>query len=414
MSLLGKILAFLNIIGAAGFVYLASLDYAKRHTWAAQVFRADLLLQGLPLDAEARTPEGEPIVDLITEDTKKALFPVPPAVFTQEDEVRRVQSEVQSRIQAAGTDTDKILAASAPLLLPFAETNSQRDLLIADLALGDPAKAAKIKKALTDAGQAVARPPVAGQPALSPRDAWAEALSNQGMEAALPFVDGILAAKAAKPNAAIDQLIKESLESQKADVDRRREELFRNALDQRNQTPDLRRRTIARLLYGLYGPLFGKDGAINLADSGGPFQRLVTIVGLRTVGQAIRDEAQSLAALIPGVETERGRERTLFAVEHKKLLDQIREKAQQVAADTELLKRKEDQRSAHAEQLRKRAKEVKDYEEELAKSRTETAERYQELRKMTADLYKIRVELRDKAKNNQDLEKEIRSLEAGR
>jgi hypothetical protein len=50
MSLFGKILAVLNLLGAAGLIYFASADYAKRQAWAHAYTRAELLLNGIPLD----------------------------------------------------------------------------------------------------------------------------------------------------------------------------------------------------------------------------------------------------------------------------------------------------------------------------------------------------------------------------
>ena len=43
MSILGKILAFLNILGLLGFGTLAGMTYAKRRAWQYQNFRHDLL-----------------------------------------------------------------------------------------------------------------------------------------------------------------------------------------------------------------------------------------------------------------------------------------------------------------------------------------------------------------------------------
>jgi hypothetical protein len=39
MSILGKILAFLNILGMAGLLLIGLLDYGKRKTWEYAVFR---------------------------------------------------------------------------------------------------------------------------------------------------------------------------------------------------------------------------------------------------------------------------------------------------------------------------------------------------------------------------------------
>ena len=49
MSLYGKILAVLNIFGAAAFVYFAFADFATRETWAYTNYVYDVVVTGLPL-----------------------------------------------------------------------------------------------------------------------------------------------------------------------------------------------------------------------------------------------------------------------------------------------------------------------------------------------------------------------------
>jgi hypothetical protein len=50
MPLGAKFLAFLNIIAAGGFVYLAAIDWNMRQAWSYEVFRQEVLLNGLPAD----------------------------------------------------------------------------------------------------------------------------------------------------------------------------------------------------------------------------------------------------------------------------------------------------------------------------------------------------------------------------
>ncbi len=63
MSLLGKILALVNILAAVGFIYLAASDYGKRQQWSYAVYRHDLAINGLPLDEKEVDVDGVPQQD---------------------------------------------------------------------------------------------------------------------------------------------------------------------------------------------------------------------------------------------------------------------------------------------------------------------------------------------------------------
>src|SRR5262249_52888534 len=129
MSIIGKILAILNVFAVIGAVVLIAQDYAKRKTWEYAVFREDLMMNGLPLDGQERDPQGRTITEKIGDKTQKELFPGSP-VTTQMAEVQRVQSQLQSRIDGAG-DKKKQIALLAQILAPLVVTNEQREQMIA-------------------------------------------------------------------------------------------------------------------------------------------------------------------------------------------------------------------------------------------------------------------------------------------
>ncbi len=56
MTLLGKILAILNALAAAGFAYLALKDHSTRQAWAYQVQRSDRAIHGQPLQDQYVSP----------------------------------------------------------------------------------------------------------------------------------------------------------------------------------------------------------------------------------------------------------------------------------------------------------------------------------------------------------------------
>jgi glutathione S-transferase len=110
MSIPGKILAVLNVLAAGLFVFLAAADWGKRQSWTYGVYRFQLAIDGLPLDAEARGADGVPLVKNLTDKTFQDVFkPVggisgtAPEDKTQVGEVKRVQAAVRKDIEAAPT-----------------------------------------------------------------------------------------------------------------------------------------------------------------------------------------------------------------------------------------------------------------------------------------------------------------------
>ena len=134
MSLLGKILAGLNIVAAIALACLVALDWGQRQKWTYAVFRQDLTLNGLPVDDAEHDADGVRLVDQISDQTLKELFnPVGggvPANASTEDktqmgEVRRLKSRLDAEINSAPDKRAKLLS----LLTPLAPTVSERQAL---------------------------------------------------------------------------------------------------------------------------------------------------------------------------------------------------------------------------------------------------------------------------------------------
>ena len=130
MSLFGKIFAILNIVAAIGFVVVAGMDWAQRERWEYINYRHDLLVEGLPIDAQERDPEDMPRVEKLSPQTLNAILPTStgPQVTTQQEEVDRIRNLVQSKINSndvAGTKSQKL----ARYLRPLARTARRRDEL---------------------------------------------------------------------------------------------------------------------------------------------------------------------------------------------------------------------------------------------------------------------------------------------
>jgi len=130
MSLIGKVLAFLNLLGVAAFAYFATTDYEKIQSWKYANFVYDIAYNGLPLDAKETDKSGEPIAERISQQAKQELFPNGNAVTTQLEEVKRVRDIFDKAIATAGQDKTQQIVQYARYLLPFAETFPEREKLL--------------------------------------------------------------------------------------------------------------------------------------------------------------------------------------------------------------------------------------------------------------------------------------------
>jgi hypothetical protein len=148
MSLLGKILALVNILAAIGFIYLAASDYGKRQQWSYAVYRHDLALNGLPLDDNEKDVDGQPLVKNLNQATLTEVFQgAGQPVKTQMEEVQRVQNDLRGQIDNGQPMTVPNLFYGNPptinlesaaqkrawFLLPLARTLTERDALMTQL-----------------------------------------------------------------------------------------------------------------------------------------------------------------------------------------------------------------------------------------------------------------------------------------
>jgi hypothetical protein len=429
MSLLGKVLAFLNVLAAIGFVCVAAMDYGKRQTWSHAVFMADLMIHGLPLDAQEVGPDGRPRVERISDPTKGKLFERAggaPASPTQEDEVKRVEGQVGSAVASAG-DAKSQAGALARILMPFAETNLQRERLFACFFwLGSPQN----QKVLTDrfqlafnqAAQKFREQPPPGRARPTFDELFNDALEAQGGEPAGPLAAAFVRAVTTGGNKPFAQAFDEAIEAQRAELDEQLKALFTEAKTGKRHTPNggkldpsERRRAVARLLFNLLDAVPDQAAAQAQGMIETPkFRRFLAVVGLREAVGAVAGQAENLTRIDDELAAERSRDMGRFARDHMARLAEVRQRAQEVADHDADLRRKNEQLLAQEELVKKRQAEVESYRTELAASRKETAERLQELRTMSQSLFAERVKLRDASRENQKLEKDLHKLEEGR
>lgn len=130
MSILGKVLAVLNLFAAVGFVYLAATDWGKRQSFSYATYRHDLAIDGLPLDEKETDTQGRRLVDDLTDGTLRPIFsavnakPQP----TQDKEIQRLRIDLKNDIAKEKPEDQRKLLAR--MLGSLARTPGERDKLI--------------------------------------------------------------------------------------------------------------------------------------------------------------------------------------------------------------------------------------------------------------------------------------------
>jgi len=444
MSIVGKILAFVNILGALGFLCLASLDYAKRQAWAHSDFTYDLRINGLPLDASVKDPEGQSIASKIGPQTQAELFGQAGGqpVTTQVEEVQRAQEQLRTGIQAAN-DPAIQSALYARVLLPLAQTNARREYL----------RSVYLRQThFGQAYQAAAQPP-RGQ-AMRPIDqTFATTLAALQGQADDPLAVAFIQALRADPRKPFEQLWAQAEQAQQASLEQERaglqkefDQVFQDALQdtQADTTPGVsraeRRQTIAHLLFNLTevlaedevdrSPENSEDrqalgGAVKcsfayadkLLDTPAYrrlHERFLAVVGLRQAVAEIEEEGLLLQQIGSQLSLERARERNDFVLSYQTLLAQLQDRGANLEALTSQLDRQRKQLADQQELVKRRQQDIKRYQSDLADSRQATAERVKEVRAMSQTLYEIRLQVRDALAQNQQYVQQIRKLERGR
>src|SRR4051794_14761028 len=273
MSLLGKIVAFLNILGAIAFFFLATMDYGRRQAWAYDVYRHDLLIHGLPLDESETDEGGRRQVDKLGAGTLADLFtPAGGApVDTQVKEVQRVHDLLRAKCDA-GADVVDQSALYAYTLLPLAETSSRREQLLNAVQLR-----AHYKQAYDLAAEQSTKPRM-GEPRRPFDRAFKDAITALRGRPDDPLAAPFLAAMQPLFNKPFDAAFKEAVAAQKAALDKDRdnrqaefEQAFNTALASKRVEkrpggsaevpidPGERRKAIAHLLFNLTDVLAEDD-----------------------------------------------------------------------------------------------------------------------------------------------------------
>jgi hypothetical protein len=433
MSLLGKILAFLNILGAAALLALGAMDYAQRKMWAFRVFQYGLVIDGLPVDAAQVDPQGRPIADKIGEQMQSELFgPVGgKPVVTQTAEVERVQRLLQARIDAEKDKKRQVLVYTR-ILLPLADTYLERqrlltyrDHFVTDAMLGLLRE--RCKKAFGEAKEKADMPF---------EETFRQALEAQGgppSEAITATLVRALPQDEKKARSAnFDKAWDQTVDTIHAGLKKRFDQLFAETLrgeavvgakTTRAHDEDGRRGPIARLLVGLVG-VVAQDPQERAPDSKAyqlklpttqayrqAFTRVQVVVGVPAAAAAVSRRAGQLRQMGRELSDYVLADRNAFLASQAALLEQAREGAAQLVAQLELLEKQRTQAAEQAKLVTLRRRDIKEYQTEWKESKYKTAIELKKLRESSRRLFDLRRKLRDAIITNEEAEKKIRELE---
>ncbi len=469
MSLYGKILAVLNILGAAAFVYFAFADFATRETWAYANYVNDVLVAGLPLDNAEKDNRENPIVTYLTDETKTEWFG-PDKVSTQVEEVDRVKNAASAKVDAFAGDPSRQTVELARILTPFAKHIDEREYLIAlTTYLATPESEARLNKRMHDAFPAAVQAYQTRPDALKFPQAFEEACRALGGPPARTFELTFLKLLPAKPERTFEAAV---LEAQKVAADPKNpeqeahnraeaflrsirddpkatlrnlrddaknkdalDEVFQQTLtaihdqlkdqlaglfDEAQNGPisqrspserlrDIQRIAIAHLLLNMVDVL--QEPNADPAAASRAYARVLSVVGLISDLREIDNQAALLQRLGAELDGERMLERGEFTAAHRASIAELQDRAVVLHDALDLLSRKKQALAQEEQIVRKRQDDVKKYEEDLAAARAKTDEQITDLRKQSDALLDLRVKGRDALGENLNLERQIRDLE---
>ncbi len=125
MSLLGKVLAVLNLAALLGFVYMAAVDFQMRQAWSYAVLRWDVALDGMPVDQTDVDQHGRPRYLNFTEGLCNELVN-DATIQTQEEYLDKRKQELLARIDDDTVKPSKV-DKTVDVLVVLALTQAQRE-----------------------------------------------------------------------------------------------------------------------------------------------------------------------------------------------------------------------------------------------------------------------------------------------
>jgi hypothetical protein len=421
MSLFGKILTVLNLLGAAALVYLAAVDYGVRQQWSYVVLRYDLMLQGIPLDSNQTDKRGIAIVDQLTDDTLQALFRNVGGnpSRTQLDEVAAVRSRIDGLVAAQQADPRAQSLLLANILMPFADTLLERDEYLAIQAhFRDDKTLEALKNRYQVALSEAKRPGATGEDRTF-ESAFRLVVRAQGGVPSEAYTNWIAAKLPRESSAPVNlgALFAEAIESQRQVMLKRLDTLFAAALttaeqstsaaeDRPRNSPTSQRAAIARLLLGLSNTLASNPEELLRYQT-----RVYVVCGIKTGLAAVSARAAALREIEAQISAAIDDERTQFLSDEFLLLEQARLLAARWREELASIEENTLNKNKQALTVKSRLADVEQAEAELKAAREETETTLKQLQQLTERVRLARLRGRDLLEQLSQREQVIRQLE---
>lgn len=442
MSLLGKILLFVNLLAAGGLIYAANQDWARRQSITANVLQHFLVLAGMPFEAPG---------DFDDEDM--ALFPVETSgghvtqsvrknivrnylkgaeggerygvgagsdqstVTTQLAELNRVEEKLDAQVRAADpTARLEMLCGryqgtqfTPGLLVRLAESFEERELIRAAAKLPEPrdpaiiaervAKAEAILKRKFDAVKAQPNPKLAVEYAEQVR---ASAEKLRGLLA--PRQDAhakLLRAQAARNNAdiaAAEQEVKTSDDALKAAAREFADVLAGGGTPAAARDDADRRRRAAHLLV--------------LLDKSADWQnRVAKVIGLKAYHTAVVDQTSRLQDIARSVQRQIESDQASFVDQYEQLKNLALDRADLALKQEAIQKVLTEQAARDAEAVAQRTAELSQRRQLLAEVKSEVAAKLAAQAEVEKELFEVQKKVGNTLRLNFDLEDKLDKVE---
>jgi hypothetical protein len=456
MSTFGKVLAVLNLLGAAGLVYFASVDYARRQAWAHSFIRHEAVVTGVPLDEKELDSANQPMVERFSEDDLRNMFSsVGNPVKTQREEFDRVKRELDEKVSAAAQSKVMQTSVLSRILLHLTDAYHEREQLLACRVhfANDQAAQALKERCRLAVKTALAAPANPDLPEKSFAELFRAAFHSQAGEPAEAFLtlflDGYrdpnrreLDRKAAG-GVSVDAAFDSAVDRQRMALERRYQVALAEASgtspdQEARKAPDLgaQKAAIARLLFGV-APFLAEDHVFSANGSAEDKQllsnppsfaeyqnrlvntkaykdrisRMLVVCGLRSTLGAFGDRTAGLRRLHDYVQGSLAQERQQFVADHGFVVELIREQGGLVKAEQNLINENKERLTAFETIVKERIAEITQVKEEYGKARATTAAEAKKLRDLTEQVLDLRLKIRSAIEANEKGEESIRQLE---
>jgi hypothetical protein len=349
MSILGKVLIIFCLLAATVFIYVGIEDWSARYKWAYAVYRQDLTLKGLPVDARVEDPlQNIPLVENLSDNTIADMFKgLGQPVRTQVEEAERVQKQVAealNRITDEKARREKWIEIFSPLANNLAELDTIR---------------------------------------------------RRGRDAKVPWSD---------LEKDMDDLFTtvESAETNDEGKITVQPRPHRPTLSQ--TLPRDRKQALAHLLFNVHAKV---DEASVQADSA----RLQVVIGLYTFNERAKHQAEALQAMGEQVALMMIGDRAAFEIDYTTQLGELRDRAEAIVSRSLDVSAQQKLKLEHTKLKEDREQDVARANEALAKARKATLAALQQQVTEEDILFKAQRFLGGAKEDNERLERQIRALE---